>query len=164
MDEGIEAMLCCWLQQLQEFGGPEVEKPDLLKGSIGSLKNLGLPNAKNTSSSGSLARHNTLMDLRARYNVRYVLLVDHLIAKHSMFIFPQGDIVQLKEISVTGTTELKTKAMDHLLIAHGLRHENINPLIGKLFIYLFVHYIFVIRICFVYACNVVKWVYPAAIF
>lgn len=35
-------MLCCWLQQLQEFGGPEVDKPDLLKGSIGSLKNLGL--------------------------------------------------------------------------------------------------------------------------
>ena len=30
VDEGIEAMLCCWLQQLQEFGGPEVEKPDLL--------------------------------------------------------------------------------------------------------------------------------------
>lgn len=42
VDEGIEAMLCCWLQQLQEFGGPEVDKPDLLMGSIGSLKNLGL--------------------------------------------------------------------------------------------------------------------------
>lgn len=63
-------MLCCWLQQLQEFGGPEVEKPDLLKGSIGSLKNLGLPLPnKNSSGSGSLARHNTLIDLRARYNV-----------------------------------------------------------------------------------------------
>lgn len=64
-------MLCCWLQQLQEFGGPEVEKPDLLKGSIGSLKNLGLPAAKNSSGSGSLARNNnnTTADLKARYNV-----------------------------------------------------------------------------------------------
>jgi len=70
VDEGIEAMLCCWLQQLQEFGGPEVDKPDILKGSIGSLKNLGLPTAaKNTSGSGSLARHNTSIDMRARYNV-----------------------------------------------------------------------------------------------
>lgn len=42
-------MLCCWLQQLQEFGGPEVDKPDLLKGSIGSLKNLGLANASSVS-------------------------------------------------------------------------------------------------------------------
>jgi guanylate cyclase 2F len=65
-------MLCCWLQQLQEFGGPEVEKPDLLKGSIGSLKNLGLTTgAKNNSGTGSLARHNTLADFRARYNVSF---------------------------------------------------------------------------------------------
>lgn len=73
MDEGIEAMLCCWLQQLQEFGGPEVDKPDLLKGSIGSLKNLGLNNAtvKNTSASGSLAKQQTVIDRRARYNVRH---------------------------------------------------------------------------------------------
>lgn len=64
-------MLCCWLQQLQEFGGPEVDKPDLLKGSIGSLKNLGLTTtAKNNSGSGSLARHHTVIDVRARYNVR----------------------------------------------------------------------------------------------
>lgn len=62
-------MLCCWLQQLQEFGGPEVEKPDLLKGSIGSLKNIGLPTTKPGSGTGSLARHNTMVDLRARYNV-----------------------------------------------------------------------------------------------
>lgn len=114
VDEGIEAMLCCWLQQLQEFGGPEVvDKPDLLKGSIGSLKNLGLPNAKNTSGSGSLVRHNTVVDCKARY---------------------QGDLVQLKEIQIPHGTivELKTKAMDHLIISHGLRHENINPLIGWL--------------------------------
>lgn len=64
-------MLCCWLQQLQEFGGPEVDKPDLLKGSIGSLKNIGLANStvKNNSGSGSLAKHNAFIDRRARYNV-----------------------------------------------------------------------------------------------
>lgn len=70
VDEGIEAMLCCFLQQLQEFGGPEVEKPDVVKGSISSLKTAGLPAAqKNNSGSGSLARHNTVLDMRARYNV-----------------------------------------------------------------------------------------------
>ncbi|XP_073819053.1 uncharacterized protein isoform X2 [Musca autumnalis] len=125
VDEGIEAMLCCWLQQLQEFGGPEVDKPDLLKGSIGSLKNLGflIPgasgatqinglNGKTSSGSASLARHNpALLDMRARYN---------------------GDLVQLKEIPLNGSTELKSKAMDLLVMAHGLRHENINPLIGWL--------------------------------
>lgn len=56
-------MLCCWLHQLQEFGGPEVEKPDLLQGNVGSLK----PHFK--ASTGSLARHNILGDPRARYNV-----------------------------------------------------------------------------------------------
>ncbi|XP_067620043.1 uncharacterized protein [Eurosta solidaginis] len=132
VDEGIEAMLCCWLQQLQEFGGPEVDKPDLLKGSIGSLKNLGLiiPGAgiatatgagttgatanggRGTSASNSLGRHNpALLDMRARYN---------------------GDLVQLKEIPLNGSTELKAKAMDLLVMAHGMRHENINPLIGWL--------------------------------
>jgi guanylate cyclase 2F len=118
VDEGIEAMLCCWLQQLQEFGGPEVDKPDLLKGSIGSLKNLGLPGvgtAKNGSGSGSLVKQNNanMLEFKARY---------------------QGDLVQLKEIRVHSgnSVELKTKAMDHLIILHGLRHENINPLIGFL--------------------------------
>lgn len=83
-------MLCCWLQQLQEFGGPEVDKPDLLKGSIGSLKNLGVVNvsaatstttstapavttsnikAPNVSTSGSIIKHNPCLDKRARYNV-----------------------------------------------------------------------------------------------
>jgi hypothetical protein len=66
VDEGIEAMLCCWLQQLQEFGGPEVDKPDLLKGSIGSLRSH--PQAKSAGSTTSLAR-NLLMDPKARYNV-----------------------------------------------------------------------------------------------
>lgn len=31
----------------------------------------------------------------------------------------------------TTSNELKSKAMDLLVMAHGLRHENINPLIGK---------------------------------
>lgn len=62
VDEGIEAMLCCWLQQLQEFGGPEVEKPDLLQDSIGSLR------PQRQASSSSLARH-YFNDPRARYNV-----------------------------------------------------------------------------------------------
>ncbi|KAL1375679.1 hypothetical protein pipiens_004604 [Culex pipiens pipiens] len=156
VDEGIEAMLCCWLQQLQEFGGPEVEKPDLLKGSIGSLKNLGLPAANTTSAaattktgsgSGTLVRPSLAnaagpvggtgggpgsgigggygggyggiggaLEFKARYN---------------------GDLVQLKEIpsSSSGSSssqELKNRAMDLLVMAHGLRHENINPLIGWL--------------------------------
>ncbi|XP_031621510.1 uncharacterized protein LOC116339642 [Contarinia nasturtii] len=135
VDEGIEAMLCCWLQQLQEFGGPEVDKPDLLKGSIGSLKNLGLVNnassatstttstapavatttttnmKANVSTSGNIIKHNPCLDKRARYN---------------------GDLVQLKEMPTGASNELKAKAMDHLVMAHGLRHENINPLIGWL--------------------------------
>lgn len=92
VDEGIEAMLCCFLQQLQEFGGPEVDKPDVIKGSLSSLKTAsggggqgtggaggggGVGGAggvmaaqnKNASGSGSLARHNTVLDMRARYNV-----------------------------------------------------------------------------------------------
>ncbi|XP_033149897.1 uncharacterized protein LOC108601493 isoform X2 [Drosophila busckii] len=139
VDEGIEAMLCCWLQQLQEFGGPEVDKPDLLKGSIGSLKNLGfvIPGAaaagngsaapagtagastsltvngkSSSAAAGSLARHIPAhLDMRARYN---------------------GDLVQLKEIQLNGSAELRSKAMDLLVMAHGLRHENINPLVGWL--------------------------------
>lgn len=76
MDEGIEAMLCCWLQQLQEFGGPEVEKPDLLKGSIGSLKNVGTANpvAKAGSGASSIVKHKTVLDMRARYNVNKFII------------------------------------------------------------------------------------------
>ncbi|XP_043264034.1 uncharacterized protein LOC122404161 isoform X3 [Colletes gigas] len=106
VDEGIETMLCCWLQQLQEFGGPEVEKPDLLQlGSVSSLR----PYLR--ASTGNLARHNLFKDPRARYN---------------------GDLVQLKELPTQGTFELKNKAMDVLVTIHGLRHENLNPLIGCL--------------------------------
>lgn len=52
----------------------------------------------------------------------------------SIFFFDfvlQGDLVQLKEMPTGASSELKAKAMDHLVMAHGLRHENINPLIGK---------------------------------
>lgn len=112
-------MLCCWLQQLQEFGGPEVDKPDLLKGSIGSLKNLGLPGIsagnKAASVTGSIVKANNanMLEFKARY---------------------QGDLVHLKELRIPSgnSVELKTKAMDHLIISHGLRHENLNPLIGFL--------------------------------
>lgn len=74
VDEGIEAMLCSWLQQLQEFGGPEVEKPDLLKGSNGSLKNMALSNSMGTntkagSGSPTLSKDRHMLDMRARYNV-----------------------------------------------------------------------------------------------
>ncbi|KAK0094156.1 hypothetical protein PV326_011713 [Microctonus aethiopoides] len=110
VDEGIEAMLCCWLQQFQEFGGPEIEKPDLLQGSVGSLK----PHLR--ASSGSLARHTLLKDPRARYNAKLIL----------------GDLVQLKDLPCQSTFELKSKAMDVLVMIHGLRHENLNPLIGCL--------------------------------
>lgn len=74
-------MLCCWLQQLQEFGGPEmgggqeIEKPDLLKGSIGSLKNVinnstSSTTAKQSSGPGSLTKYKNLLDMRPRYNVK----------------------------------------------------------------------------------------------
>lgn len=43
----------------------------------------------------------------------------------------QGDLVQLKEMPSGVSNELKGKALDHLMMAHGLRHENINPFIGK---------------------------------
>lgn len=100
-------MLCCWLQQLQEFGGPEVEKPDLLKGSIGSLKNLGLVSTTNTNAvttatattstapitttnqvktatasttttNSVIKQQNQCLDKRARYNVTYSNLVRFL--------------------------------------------------------------------------------------
>ncbi|KAJ8686310.1 hypothetical protein QAD02_022104 [Eretmocerus hayati] len=104
VDEGLETMLGQWLQQLQEFGGPEVDKPDLLQGSLGSIR----PNIQ--ASNGNLAR-TFFSDPRARYN---------------------GDLVQLKQLPVQGAFELKSKAMDVLITIHGLRHENLNPLIGCL--------------------------------
>lgn len=56
-------MLCCWLQQLQEFGGPEVDKPDLLQGSGGNTRT-----PLRGGSSPSLAKQ-LIVDPRVRYNV-----------------------------------------------------------------------------------------------
>ncbi|KYB27701.1 Retinal guanylyl cyclase 2-like Protein [Tribolium castaneum] len=106
VDEGIEAMLCCWLQQLQEFGGPEVDKPDLLQGSGASVKT-----PLRGGSSPNLAKQ-LIVDPRVRYN---------------------GDLVQMKPVpSAGGTVELKAKTVELLVLLHGLRHENLNPLIGCL--------------------------------
>ncbi|XP_025829848.1 retinal guanylyl cyclase 2 isoform X2 [Agrilus planipennis] len=104
VDEGIEAMLCCWLQQLQEFGGPEVDKPDLLQGSSGSMRT-----PHRVESNPNLAKQ-IIIDARVRYN---------------------GDLVQMKPLP-PGNVELKAKAVELLVILHGLRHENLNPLIGCL--------------------------------
>ncbi|XP_017785431.1 PREDICTED: retinal guanylyl cyclase 2-like isoform X2 [Nicrophorus vespilloides] len=106
VDEGIEAMLCCWLQQLQEFGGPEVDKPDLLQGSSGGNARTPLRGG----SSPSLAKQ-IIVDPRVRYN---------------------GDLVQMKPIQTGGNVELRAKTVELLLVLHGLRHENLNPLIGCL--------------------------------
>ncbi|CAH1131699.1 unnamed protein product [Ceutorhynchus assimilis] len=106
VDEGIEAMLCCWLQQLQEFGGPEVEKPDLLQNSGGASARTPL----RTGSSPNLAKQ-VIVDPRVRYH---------------------GDLVQMKPVPSNGSIELKAKSIELLVVLHGLRHENLNPLIGVL--------------------------------
>ncbi|KAL1140303.1 hypothetical protein AAG570_000235 [Ranatra chinensis] len=105
VEEGIEAMLCCWLHQLQELGGPEIDKPDLLKGSVGSLKST-------LKASPSVGSSKVSSDPRARYN---------------------GDLVQLKQIpNYGGSFELRSKAIDNLIALHSLRHENVNTMIGCL--------------------------------
>lgn len=48
--------------------------------------------------------------------------------------------MQLKEIPSCSTLELKSKAMDLLIYAHGLRHENINPLIGNFHLKFHIYY------------------------
>ncbi|XP_071440400.1 uncharacterized protein [Hetaerina americana] len=121
VDAGIETVLCCWLQHLQELGGaPEglvpSERPEfgLLAGSLGSLRPGPLSSAAKGSSAirGSTSSlRGLVVDSRARYN---------------------GDMVQLKELPVQSSFELKNKAMDVLLTLHGLRHENVNPLLGVL--------------------------------
>lgn len=50
--------------------------------------------------------------------------------------------MQLKEISMLAGTELKTKAMDLLVMSHGLRHENINPFIGEWLITAYLDFFF----------------------
>lgn len=42
----------------------------------------------------------------------------------------QGDLVQMKPLPSSG--EIKDKAIEFLILLHGLRHENLNPLIGCL--------------------------------
>ncbi|XP_066143154.1 retinal guanylyl cyclase 1 isoform X2 [Euwallacea fornicatus] len=106
VDEGIEAMLSCFLQQLQEFGGPEVDKPDLLQNSGGASARTPL----RVGSSPNLAKQ-VIVDPRVRYN---------------------GDLVQMKPVPSVGSCELKAKAVELLVLLHGLRHENLNPLIGVL--------------------------------
>lgn len=45
----------------------------------------------------------------------------------------QGDLVQMKPVpSAGGAVELKAKSVELLVLLHGLRHENLNPLIGCL--------------------------------
>lgn len=75
-------MLCCWLQQLQEFGGPEVDKPDLLQGS-GAGGGAG-GNARTPlrgGSSPSLAKQ-LIVDPRVRYNVSRTRFGLYLIGFH----------------------------------------------------------------------------------
>ncbi|KAI5714148.1 hypothetical protein M8J76_011677 [Diaphorina citri] len=104
--------------RLREFGGPPAQlldkahpsgasdKPDLLKGSIGSLQ--GVRSVGADSSQYDV----NVVDRKARYN---------------------GDLVQMKPVPLHGNTiELKSKSVDHLLQLQGLRHENLNPFIGFL--------------------------------
>jgi hypothetical protein len=45
----------------------------------------------------------------------------------------QGDLVQMKPVPSAGSAvELKAKTVELLVLLHGLRHENLNPLIGCL--------------------------------
>ncbi|XP_049886707.1 retinal guanylyl cyclase 1 [Pectinophora gossypiella] len=101
--DGMETMLSCWLQQLHEFGGPELERPDLLKQPAP-------PSAPSSTASGS----RLALDRRTRYKGDAV----HLKPLNLGF-------------GVT-TLELRCKSTDVLLVLHGLRHENLNPFIGCL--------------------------------
>ncbi|XP_059486563.1 retinal guanylyl cyclase 1 isoform X2 [Neocloeon triangulifer] len=108
VEAGIEAMLCCWLQHLQEFGAPDIsssDRPDLLQGSVASLRTAV---ASGPSSQASLRPP---IERRARYN---------------------GDLVHLRELQSSPGFELKNKALDVLLTLHGLRHENVAVLMGCL--------------------------------
>lgn len=74
-------MLCCWLQQLQEFGGPEVEKPDLLQlGSVNSLRPAYLQ-----TSGGAIPRHTFFKDPRARYNVSISVICNNCTRKYILY-------------------------------------------------------------------------------
>lgn len=62
--EGMETMLSCWLQQLHEFGGPELERPDLLKQPPRAT-----PRAPSAPSS-TCSVNRVAVDRRIRYKVR----------------------------------------------------------------------------------------------
>lgn len=61
--DGMETMLSCWLQQLHEFGGPELDRPDLLKWPAGG------PLAPSAPSS-TCSVNRVPLDRRTRYKVR----------------------------------------------------------------------------------------------
>ncbi|CAH0600120.1 unnamed protein product [Chrysodeixis includens] len=103
--EGMETMLSCWLQQLHEFGGPELERPDLLK-----QPPCVAPRAPSAPSS-TCSVNRVAVDRRIRY---------------------KGDVVHMKYLPATAGLELKRKATDVLLVMQNLRHENLNPFIGCL--------------------------------
>ncbi|XP_022836265.1 uncharacterized protein LOC111363651, partial [Spodoptera litura] len=103
--EGMETMLSCWLQQLHEFGGPELERPDLLK-----QPPCVAPRAPSAPSS-TCSVNRVAVDRRIRY---------------------KGDVVHVKYLPATAGLELKRKATDVLLVMQNLRHENLNPFIGCL--------------------------------
>ncbi|KAK9692711.1 Protein tyrosine and serine/threonine kinase [Popillia japonica] len=145
VDEGIEAMLCCWLQQLQEFGGPEVDKPDLLQGSGGCNTRTPLRGG----SSPSLAKQ-LIVDPRVRYNGDLVQMkpvpcesggvelraktVELLVLLHGGVELRAKtvELLVLLQPCESGGVELRAKTVELLVLLHGLRHENLNPLIGCL--------------------------------
>ncbi|XP_063836613.1 retinal guanylyl cyclase 1 [Ostrinia nubilalis] len=104
--EGMETMLSCWLQQLHEFGGPELERPDLLKQPAPAPA----PSAPSAPSS-TTSINRVALDRRTRY---------------------KGDAVHMKYLPTNAPLELKRKATDVLLVMQSLRHENLNPFIGCL--------------------------------
>ncbi|XP_031769999.2 uncharacterized protein LOC113513253 [Galleria mellonella] len=102
--EGMETMLSCWLQQLHEFGGPELEPPDLLKQPPRATPR------EPSAPSSTCSINRVAVDRRTRY---------------------RGDAVHMKYLPVV-SLELKRKATDVVLVMQNLRHENLNPFIGCL--------------------------------
>ncbi|CAG9782639.1 unnamed protein product [Diatraea saccharalis] len=102
--EGMETMLSCWLQQLHEFGGPELERPDLLKQPP-------RPAPAPSAPSSTCSINRVALDRRTRY---------------------KGDAVYMKYLPTAAVMELKLKATDVLLVMQSLRHENLNPFIGEM--------------------------------
>lgn len=72
VQEGIGAVLCYCIRELREFDGPEVDKPDLLKGPDDSVKSFPL---KNVNSNNSVAKPISSTEIKARYNVRSIIII-----------------------------------------------------------------------------------------